>query len=1607
MGSRILCVTLLALLAGCYGQPCTLITPSVLHRDSDETIVLDGNNKTFEADVEIQVFLTRDFRLPKQKISLNDDNNFLGTATVRIPSEVLAKDPKTKQYVYVTVTSPVCNLEKVVLLGHQRGYAIIQTDKTIYTPGSTVVYSIFSVDDKMSPVNPALVIEILRPGTIVEKMRARSYGSSGIMTFSYKLLELGSVGVWTISVRYEHSPVHIYSTNFEVKEYVTPTFEIQLIPQKNFFCIHDTEFTVEIKAKFLFGKPVDGMAFVRFVVMKDDLSTSIADSLRRIPVLGGKGLVVLKTEDLVKHFLNADELLQYTLYMTITLITDSGREFVESELEDIHIVSSPYNVLFTRTSQYFKPGMPYDLLVHVTYPDGSPAQRVPVVAEPGTVEGITGAEGTARLTLNTTADIETLRITVRTSDPALPPARQASASLTANVYQSGGNYLHIGVTPSEVKPGDNLVVNFSTRNTNTTVQNERHHFTYLITTTGRIVKVGRQPRLAGQSLVTMSLPITEEFIPSFRIIAYYIVGNEIVSDSIWVDVTDSCMGKLSLTGDRRRDNKVQRPASSMKLKLEADPGADVRLVIVDKGVHALNNKLKISQKKMWDSVEKSDIGCTPGGGTDSMGVFYDAGLALQSTLQTTTAKRSEQQCEAHITRRRRSSEEVIDQKMTTASSSQETVRRCCIDGMNEKGENCEGRAANIWEGRECADAFLHCCKFIRQKKEKERNPTEPDAETRGSQYEVAASRRRRSDEYLPGAEIVARTQFSESWLWNVGHMGERPDSNGMSTRVLNVFLKDSITTWEVQAVSVSQRKGICVSEPYKIQVMRKFFIDLKLPYSVVRNEQVEIQAVIYNYGYRTIKVRVELTHNPQFCSLSTAKSNFRQVVDIKPQSSVAVPFILVPLSLGDQDVEVKAAIAKKLASDGVRKKLKVVPEGVLITRYIKTVTLDPQLNGKNGVQEETVQALYGENLVPGTNVETHVQFIVYPRIQMRQHIIYGGNLNHLFAVPRGDGEGNMMTMTPNVVATIYLDATNQWEQMGLIGREEAIKNIKQGLIQQLVYHKADNSYSSSPGRPASTWLSAYVAKVFVMAQTLVDIDSNMLCGAIKWLILQKQKPNGMFKEDAPVIHLEMVGGIKGSSEDVALTAFVLIAMLESEVTCTPHVNILKMSIEKASSFLLGQLPALDKPYTIAITSYALAMAGAIDHPQKLLSAITDNSHWKDPGSHLITIEATSYALLALLRLKQYILIRPIIRWLSWQKFDETVNGATQASIMMFQALVQYQTDLPSITEVQMDVTIHLPDNPFPLRYQFNEENRMVPRLTVTTWNKEFVVRAEGKGDVSMQVTKLFHIISEKKAKECNNFYLSVTVKEEPNVTVPEGVLAVASVTICTRDPKNPYYSRSILEVSMMTGFAPDVDSLNKLQKEVDKYISQFEINNKSIDKGSIIIYLDKMSERENECIKFNVHQIFKVGRIQPASVTLYDYYSPENRCTKFYHVEKNSELLSTICQNSVCRCTEDNCFLLKHLDEAIDTLRSYERACASGVDYVYKAHLEEIQENNNYDNYVMKIINVTKKGRDEDALNNQRRFLSHIKCRRGLNLIKGRDYLIWGPNSDLWEQPDG
>nr|AAI08835.1 c3 protein [synthetic construct] len=466
-------------------------------------------------------------------------------------------------------------------------------------------------------------------------------------------------------------------------------------------------------------------------------------------------------------------------------------------------------------------------------------------------------------------------------------------------------------------------------------------------------------------------------------------------------------------------------------------------------------------------------------------------------------------------------------------------------------------------------------------------------------------------------------------------------------------------------------------------------------------------------------------------------------------------------------------------------------------------------------------------------------------------------------------------------------------------------------------------------------------------------------------------------------------------------------MLECQRTCNEHVNNLQVSIDKASSYLVGQYPGLKKPYSIAITSYALALAGKLPNTNKLLSASIGNTHWEEPGKRFISLETTSYALLTLLKMKEFDLTGGIVRWLNEQRYYGAVYGSTQATIVMFQALAQYQTDIPSVNELNLDVSLHLPERQQPLTYRINLENALLARSAETRLNQDFVVKAKGKGQGTMRVVTVYHALVTEKERKCLNFELSVNVKEVQLARPPEGAKATVSIEACARHLKNVDATMSIIDISMMTGFSPDTDSLDRLMKGVDKYISKYEVNKGANDKGTLILYLDKVSHIDEECVKFYAHQYFEVGFIQPASVTVYDYYTPDNRCTKFYHVEEGSALLGRICQGDICRCAEENCFMQQQIEGKITADMRVNMACAPGVDFVYKATLTELQPSDNYDNYVMTIKKVIKQGTDEDPEDKTRNFISHIKCRKALNMQLNRDYLIWGVTGDLWRQPDG
>lgn len=63
-----------------------------------------------------------------------------------------------------------------------------------------------------------------------------------------------------------------------------------------------------------------------------------------------------------------------------------------------------------------------------------------------------------------------------------------------------------------------------------------------------------------------------------------------------------------------------------------------------------------------------------------------------------------------------------------------------------------------------------------------------------------------------------------------------------------------------------------------------------------------------------------------------------------------------------------------------------------------------------------------------------------------ENAISGRSMGTLIYQPSGCGEQNMIHTTLPVIATTYLDKTNQWETVGFQKRDEALQHIKTGKL---------------------------------------------------------------------------------------------------------------------------------------------------------------------------------------------------------------------------------------------------------------------------------------------------------------------------------------------------------------------------------------------------------------------------------------------------------------------------------------------------------------------------------------------------------------------------------
>ncbi|KAJ8362944.1 hypothetical protein SKAU_G00117750 [Synaphobranchus kaupii] len=70
------------------------------------------------------------------------------------------------------------------------------------------------------------------------------FSTRGVISSIYRLPEIARVGTWKVVCGFGKNKDNLFTTEFEVKEYVPPRFEVKLTPGKSFFHVDD-----EITAK--------------------------------------------------------------------------------------------------------------------------------------------------------------------------------------------------------------------------------------------------------------------------------------------------------------------------------------------------------------------------------------------------------------------------------------------------------------------------------------------------------------------------------------------------------------------------------------------------------------------------------------------------------------------------------------------------------------------------------------------------------------------------------------------------------------------------------------------------------------------------------------------------------------------------------------------------------------------------------------------------------------------------------------------------------------------------------------------------------------------------------------------------------------------------------------------------------------------------------------------------------------------------------------------------------------------------------------------------------------------------------------------------------------
>ncbi|NXH14273.1 OVOS protein, partial [Bucco capensis] len=1225
---------------------------------------------------------------------------------------------------------------------------------------------------------------------------------------------------------------------------VLPKFDVTVSAPES-LTILDTEFRVKVCGVYTYGQPVEGK--VQLSVCRD---FDTYGRCKKSPVC--QSLTKdLDTEGCLSHIFSSKPFelnrVGYVRNLDVkAVVTEKGTGVQLTGTHGISISRVVSRLRFQNIEHHYRRGIPYLGQIKLVDKDNSPLPNEVVqlfVNNKHTDNFTTDENGVAEFSIDTSKMFDpeiSLKASYKSSERChsegwLEPS-YADASLSVQRFYSWtSSFVKIEPVWKELSCGHKRMITVHyVLNTEGYKSIHTMSFYYVGMARGKIVLTGeiKVDIQAGQK-GTFSIPleVTERMAPALRLLVYTLhPAKELVADSVRLPVQRCFRNKVQLHFSAQQ----MRSASKVTLVLEAAANSFCAVRAVDQSVMLLETEMELSAEMIYSLHPLQDL----------QGYIFKE-LNLEDDPPDPCV----------------SSDHIFHKGLyytPVTSGLGPDVYQFLRDMGMKFFTNSKVRQPVLCSSERAAAHLLN------------------EGFLAPSQHAKSSAEIAREELGKSFTSETVREFFPETWIWDLVLL----NSTGKAS--LPYTIPDSITQWKASAFCVEEVAGFGLSLPASLTAFLPFFVDLTLPYSIVRGELFLLRANVFNYLEQCIQIEVWLSESPAYQATLVspeddgcvcAKQRKTYVWNVFPREMGNVEFRITAETKEDETCGDKAP---RNISVGYRdtqlRTVLVEPEGIprektqtsLICTKDDVVTQDVALDLPTNTVEGSARASLS---VVGDIMGTAMQ-----------------NLQQLLQMPFGCGEQNMVLFAPNIYVLDYLNKTGQLREEV---RAQAIGYLVTGYQRQLSYKHPDGSYSifGTRDKEGNTWLTAFVYKCFAQATRFIYIDDRAQAQTLMWLANQ-QKADGCFRSVGTLFNNALKGGV---DDELSLSAYITIALLEAQHSSSyPVVRNALYCLETASERNITDV------YTQALVAYAFCLAGKAGTCESLLRELQGSAkemngsqYWEqEPRSPSGTsppflehapsaaVEISAYLLLALLHKPNWnqedlTKASRMVQWLLRQQNAYGGFSSTQDTVIALQALAAYaEATYNPGTQNVAKVTCK---KSFEKVFIVNSTNRLLLQQTaLPELPGMYSLRVNGSGCILVQATLRYNIHLPEGA-----FGFSLSVQTSNASCPPDGPARFDIVLRSSYTGKRRSSNMVILDVKMLSGFVPVRSSLDKL---IDGH-AVMQVENK---KNHVLLYLENIPQQESRELTLCVEQDLVVRQPQAAPVHSYDYYETEEYAVAQY-----------------------------------------------------------------------------------------------------------------------------